>query len=1193
MTRSEALLGLALLSGIWILGCSKDAPTQPDYGNPALVVEGTEVWEPLQWGWRGQFDRSDADGDQRIDPGEFTAKIRREALAQRALKVFGILDTDGDGQLTWEEYRLKPGEATIVSLDVNGNGTLSSDEFAAAKQSLVKINRFQPLFVTWDRDGDGELTTEELENPPRENGFFDRDADGDLRLSGEELLAKSKSNPRSAERELVYRDRDFDGTLSLREYLYRPRDSKYWAMDTDGDMSVDKKEFSASQYAKQFQAPNEAFDQLDLNPDGRIHVGEFRERVVDVAAVFGIAADSRLGNTKRAFEILDRNSDEILVADEVLPNDSTSTDSMWEELFHKTDSDSDKKLTLEEFGKRASAYNFLVVDDDRDGRVSETELHIGTMPWMSPKRCREFFTLADVDEDGMLNVDEFRNRSERTEFLDCDTDEDSHVSLEEFGQRKGHLMYNGRLRPSFAAHDLDGSGDLSRDEFEHAPKIVEFLERDLNDDNFLTLEELTSGITSKSSLNWRTKIHGQKDKDSDRRLSYREFLDDRDLALFWEMDEDGNNVVSPTEFKKSDRFSRLAAVADAFFRSLDQNRNGELEVQEYERRSDGAIMTELDQDGDSSLTVKEFAHSGYSNPRLAHKAFELSDEDADGKLTLEEFQKRPDEESLKPPADAPSEVEAAFAFLDVDKDRKVVSDEFAIYAQKAQMGSAAGRVFDNVDRNDDAGLTLDEFKKRQEPLRFLLLDQNKDGALTPLEYWGYVSWATSDRNENLLAVIDSDHSGDLQYPEFNRQWSVARLLLEDKDENGAIEFDEYRNVRASKMEANAISREFDAFDCDGSKTLSAEELAHSPFTKSFLDKDVNGDGFVAAEEFLANAKSPKEQENRTREFSRLDKNEDQQVNLHEYFFGPANAKFWSMDTNGNMLVDAEEFTTSKLAQALSNPGAAFKALDRNGDGTFCIAEYHERSNDVAPVFGLKTRPWPSDVNLMFARLDRDDDGTVVAAEAIKKGVESTVEFEESLAAMDKDGDGTVTLAEFKKRTAPFHFPVWDTDQNGTLSPEELRTSEISWATDQQIQKIFKAIDSDGNGTISVDEFRARKKQAPMLLADWDEDGNLSYDEFSRQNGRYHERGQMKLVFETFDRDGNGQLSRDEFTEKPAAMGFIDRDTNGDSLVDKKEFSAAAKSTKDKAAREKDFAKKDSDANGKLTQNEFFGAATDK
>lgn len=1193
MTRSETLLGLTLLSGIWLFGCSKEAPTQPNYGSPALVVEGTEVWEPLQWGWQGQFDRSDADGDQKINPGEFTAKIRREALAQRALKVFGILDTDDDGQLTWEEYRLKPGEATIVSLDVNGNGTLSSDEFAAAKQSLVKINRFQPLFVAWDRDGDGELTAQELETPPRENGFFDRDADGDLRLSAEELLAKSKSNPENAERELVYRDRDFDGTLSLREYLYRPHESKYWAMDTDGDMSVDKKEFSASEYAKQFQTPNDVFDTLDLNTDGRIGVGEFQERVVDVAGVFGTADDSRLGNTKRAFTILDRNGDEILVADEVLPNDSTSTDSQWEELFQKTDSDKDKKITLEEFAKLASAYNFLVVDDNRDGGVSEPELRLGTMPWMSPKRGREFFALADVDEDGILSVDEFRARSERTEFLQYDTNEDNRLCLEEYGQRKGHLMYNGRIRPSFAAHDLDGSGDLSRDEFEDAPTIVEFVERDLNNDSFLTLAELTSGITSKSSLNWRTKTHRQKDKDNDRQLSYREFLNDRKLAPFWEMDEDGNNVVSPTEFKKSERFSRLAAVADAFFRSLDLNGNGDFEVQEYERRSDGAIMTELDQDGDSSLTVKEFAHSDYSRPRLAHKAFTLADEDADGKLTLEEFQKRPDEESLKPPADAPSDVEATLAFLDADKDQKIVPDEFAAYAQKAQMGSAADRVFDNVDRNDDASLTLDEFKKSREPLRFLLLDENKDGALSALEYWGYVSWATSERNEALLAVIDSDRSGNLQYPEFNRQWSVARLLLEDKNENGTVEFDEYRSVRAHKMDANAITREFDAFDSDGSKTLTAEELAHPPFTKSFLDKDVNGNGFITSEEFLAGAKSPTEQENRTREFSRLDKNEDEQVNLHEYFFGPANAKFWSMDTDGDLQVDAEEFTTSKHAQELSKPGAAFKALDRNGDGMFCIAEYHERANDVAPVFGLKTHPWPSDVNLMFARLDRDGDGAVVAVEAFKKGVEATIEFEKPLAAMDKDGDGKVSLAEFKKRAAPFHFPVWDTDRNGTLSPEELRTSEISWATDTQIDKIFKAIDSDSSGAISVDEFRARKKQAPMLLADWDEDGLVSYDEFSRQNRRYHERGQMKLVFDTFDRDGNGRLSQNEFTERPVAMDFIDRDTNGDRLIDKEEFCAAAKSPEDKTAREKDFAKKDSDANGKLAQDEFFGVATSK
>ena len=110
-----------------------------------------------------------------------------------------------------------------------------------------------------------------------------------------------------------------------------------------------------------------------------------------------------------------------------------------------------------------------------------------------------------------------------------------------------------------------------------------------------------------------------------------------------------------------------------------------------------------------------------------------------------------------------------------------------------------------------------------------------------------------------------------------------------------------------------------------------------------------------------------------------------------------------------------------------------------------------------------------------------------------------------------------------------------------------------------------------------------------MLADCDEDGTISIEEYACQNLHLCNRGQLKLVFETRDRDGDGVLSGEELTKNPDSLRFVNRDTNGDGAVDKAEFCSGTKSAEEKAAREKDFATKDVDKNGTLTQQEFFVA----
>ena len=365
----------------------------------------------------------------------------------------------------------------------------------------------------------------------------------------------------------------------------------------------------------------------------------------------------------------------------------------------------------------------------------------------------------------------------------------------------------------------------------------------------------------------------------------------------------------------------------------------------------------------------------------------------------------------------------AFQRLDANGDGKVVRDEFVTEQRKSRMGKDLPRLFQVADRDGDGNVTLEEVNRTQEPLRFLLLDDDGNCVLVASEYARYAEWASLKRIGDLVSTLDSNGSGDLQYDEFRKQWGVVRLLLEDRNEDGSVAFEEFQTVRKHNRTPERIAREFAAYDRDGNQVLSAEEISESPHELPFLENDPDLDGIITLEEFLTKAHTEKDRENRSRDFRRLDRNADGQVTLRDYFFSQTSAKYWEMDRDGDMKVSEEEFLAAKHAQALPDPAAAFQAMDRNHDGAICIGEYKSRPNDMPSVFGVKAESRPG----MFARLDLNGDGAIVRDEIAKEGVESMVRFGKELAAMDKDGDEKVTLSEFNKRSVPFDFPAWDNE----------------------------------------------------------------------------------------------------------------------------------------------------------------------
>ena len=105
----------------------------------------------------------------------------RAALDQAAQKSFDSVDVDGNGQVSWEEYRNRMLHV-FHQMDHNGDGRLTPDETPPTKDKsgqpvkggTVTIEAYtvsiETAFKKADADGDGALTLVEWAGAPPKSG---------------------------------------------------------------------------------------------------------------------------------------------------------------------------------------------------------------------------------------------------------------------------------------------------------------------------------------------------------------------------------------------------------------------------------------------------------------------------------------------------------------------------------------------------------------------------------------------------------------------------------------------------------------------------------------------------------------------------------------------------------------------------------------------------------------------------------------------------------------------------------------------------------------------------------------------------------------------------------------------------------------------------------------------------------------
>lgn len=470
-------------------------------GHPRDAAQGTGSI-------REEIDTAPADGI--ITPDEFASALAGHGARPLTLQALSPGEQSGRGG-TIAGRNSGTGLVLFARLDVDGDGRLSLDEFAAGPRVLARV----------DFDDDGAFSRLELQPGRLGNAFL-----------------PPAAPPQSARPvELV------DLTQGVpKESIARRILDRYDHGVPSGNRSVPGRAGAEMLDRREAPFPANLFDQLDTNHNDELDFEELQEIGRHLRAEIEIVV--RIGQRSAgqpAAEILDQAPElkavvretregpiTILVAGTLLEIDCPSAIAgshvrdLFQQQFKMVDADNNNYLDRPE--SRRSAYfnqNYDAMDADGDGKLFENEVfaYIARREAAADFRYtlgvadegRNLFEALDSSRDGRLSAREMLAAPSR--FIEWDGDQDGKLSESEIPAH--YRLVFGRAPP-----DIPGLPNLFPS---RAPGVPE------------------AGAVGESGPAWFRKMDRNRDGD----LSRREFLGSR--AHFESLDTNHDGLIDATE----------------------------------------------------------------------------------------------------------------------------------------------------------------------------------------------------------------------------------------------------------------------------------------------------------------------------------------------------------------------------------------------------------------------------------------------------------------------------------------------------------------------------------------------------------------------------------------------------------------------------------------------------------------------
>jgi Ca2+-binding EF-hand superfamily protein len=441
-----------------------------------------------------------------------------------------------------------------------------------------------------------------------------------------------------------------------------------------------------------------------------------------------------------------------------------------------------------------------------------------------------------------------------------------------------------------------------------------------------------------------------------------------------------------------------------------------------------------------------------------------------------------------------------------------------------------GLLFKRLDKNGDGQVATDEVPEEQQGLFQRLLrrgDKNGDGKLTAEEF---EKANKPDERPDVNLTPDANGGGDAR----------ERFQMLDRNKDGKVTLDEVPEPLRERLKP--------IFDRSGKKELTIEELGRlggggRPDPAEFFKRfDANSDGKISKDELPAEAR-----QRFAPLFERLGKDE--------------------------MTLEQFQQAGDRLRESMGRPGMgspdeAFGRLDTNGDGKLTIEEVPERARPM--------------VEATFRRAGKEATGSLSKEEFVKNMPERRDGERPPASGRRPEGDNPRGAGDDRPGSTPrpgggdravgrgpAFLRVLDTNRDGRLSKDELSKAAAK----------FDELDQNHDGQLDPTELNGGSEDAPERRPEprsgdapardgerrpatsgeeRPRDGNREDGRRRPEEGDAPSRERPAPLFQRFDRDADGRISKDEAPE-PLKERFGMLDANGDGFISLDEFRAGAAS----------------------------------